>query len=394
MKLALLVAAWLAGIFLGLRVDSGLAPVTLLLLAALPAGALLRLLGWSVWPVLLIVVLLAGLLRIEAFEVLENPLAVQESETVALRARITNDPESTERLVKFVVSVREIDRAGETTRSDAKALVYASPTPSLISQRGDPYFRYGDTLLLEGELRQPQVFGNFDYPSYLNNQGISGILWARRTELVLQGERRPTSAWKGWVFGLRRELAQELQSALPEPQSALAQALLLGMRGQLPPQVKEDFRRTGAAHLLAISGLHVGVLLAMVMASATWCLRRRRQTYLLVALAAIWFYVLVSGFPVSVLRAGVMGSAFLAAIALGRPRSILPSLSLSAAVMVGIEPKVLGQISFQLSFTALAGIVLVLPFLSKISEAVTQRAVAASWWGIWVGRPGIGCYRR
>lgn len=80
------------------------------------------------------------------------------------------------------------------------------------------------------------------------------------------------------------------------------------------------------------------------------------------------------------LRAGIMGSVFLAAVALGRPRSILPSLALSAAVMAGINPKVLGQISFQLNFTALAGIVLVLPFLYKISEAVSLRAAASSSW--------------
>ena len=258
--------------------------------------------------------------------------------------------------------------------------MYASPPPSLISQRDDSYFRHGDTLFLQGELRQPQVYEDFDYPSYLSHQGIPGILWVRRTELISQGEGSPAAAWKGWVFDLRRELSEGIQAALPEPHSALAQALLLGLRGQLPPEVKEDFRRTGAAHLLAISGLHVGVLLAMTMTAATWFLGRRRQADLLVALAAIWFYVLVSGFPVSVLRAGIMGSVFLAAVALGRPRSILPSLALSAAVMAGINPKVLGQISFQLNFTALAGIVLVLPFLYKISEAVSLRAAASSSW--------------
>jgi len=165
-KLALLVGAWLAGILLGFHIEADLLPVALLLLAALPAGVLLRLVGRSLWPVLLVVVLLvvllAGLLRIEAFEVSASPLAVVEKETVTLQGRIANDPEATARRIKFVVSVDEIDRAGETTRPDAKALVCASPPLSLLSQRGDPYFRYGDTLVLEGELRQPQVFEDFD----------------------------------------------------------------------------------------------------------------------------------------------------------------------------------------------------------------------------------------
>ena len=89
MKLALLAAAWLAGIFLGSRVDAGLLPIVLLLLAALPTAILLRLLGRSLWPVLLAVVLLAGLLRTEAFQVTEVPLAVQETETVTLRGGYT-----------------------------------------------------------------------------------------------------------------------------------------------------------------------------------------------------------------------------------------------------------------------------------------------------------------
>ena len=100
MKLALLVGAWLAGILLGFHVEADLLPVALLLLAALPAGVLLRLVGRSLWPVLLVVVLLAGLLRIEAFEVSASPLAVVEKETVTLQGRIANDPEATARRIK------------------------------------------------------------------------------------------------------------------------------------------------------------------------------------------------------------------------------------------------------------------------------------------------------
>ena len=75
-----------------------------------------------------------------------------------------------------------------------------------------------------------------------------------------------------------------------------------------------------------------------------------------------------------------MGSVFLAALALVRPRSILPSLTLSAAVMAGVDPKVLRQIYFQLSFTAFARIVLVLLYLSLIFEAMNLQADTSGTW--------------
>ena len=265
-----------------------------------------------------------------------------------------------------------------------KALVYADPPASLVSRRGGIPFRYGDRLLLEGELQVPLPFGEFDYPTYLANQGISGILWSRKAELLSQGGGPSPSVWMGWIFDLRRLLAENIEDALTIPQSALAQALLLGLRGQMPPGVVEDFRATGTSHLLAISGLHVGVLLVLTMAAADKLLGRRRQLYLLFPLAAIWFYALVSGLPVSVVRAAIMGTAYLAALGLGRPRSALPALAFSAAVMVGVSPRVMTQISFQLSFAALAGIILALPYQARISEAVTSRAhLSGAWWRVW-----------
>ena len=148
---------------------------------------------------------------------------------------------------------------------------------------------------------------------------------------------------------------------MPEPQSSLAQALLLGQRSGLPSDLKEDFRSTGTSHLLAISGLHVGVLLMLGLGVSANLLGRRRHYYLLVPLVLIWGYALLSGLSPSVLRAAIMGSVFLAALAFGRPRSALPALGLAAAVMVGVKPGILREVSFQLSFTAVAGIALLVP---------------------------------
>ena len=209
-------------------------------------------------------------------------------------------------------------------------------------------------------------------------------------ELVSRGGG---SRWRGWIFDLRGKLADSIEDALPPSQSSLAQALLLGLRGRLPPEVVEAFRSTGTSHLLAISGLHVGVLLVLSLGAAGWWFGKRRQLYLLLPLASIWFYALVSGLPVSVVRAAIMGSVFLAALALGRPRSVLPSLALAAAVMAAIDPQVLNQVSFQLSFAAMAGIVLVLPYQARIAETITDRLnITGGWRRQWGSRASqIGC---
>lgn len=384
MKLALLVAAWLAGVFLGLRVDAAPLPILLLLLAVLPVAFLLRLGRRPLWPAVLAGLLLLGLWRVEVTSGRSTPLAVKDSEAVTISGRIIDDPEATAQRIKFVLAVDAVDRGAGMASVSGKALVYADPPPSLVSQRDGGFFRYGDRLLLEGELQLPRPFGDFDYPTYLASQGISGILWSRKAELLSQGSGPSSSVWRGWIFDLRRRLSKSIEDGLPIPQSALAQALLLGLRGQLPPDVVEDFRATGTSHLLAISGLHVGVLLVLTMAAADKLLGRRRQLYLLFPLAAIWFYALVSGLPVSVVRAAIMGTAYLAALGLGRPRSALPALAFSAAVMVGVSPRVLMQVSFQLSFAALAGIILALPYQARISEAITSRArLSGTWWQLW-----------
>ena len=264
------------------------------------------------------------------------------------------------------------------TPAVGKVLAYA-PTPrSRTADQRSGYFRYGSVLRLRGAFEQPEAVEEFDYPAYLASQGISGILWVREAELlpVRHSPWRVTAM--GWIFDARANLAASLDKGLVHPHSALAKALLLGRKEGLPPSVTDDFRLTGAAHLLAISGLHVGILLVLALAVGGLAVGRRRGVYLLVPLTAIWLYALLSGLPLSVVRAAIMGTVYLAALALGRPRSILPALALTAGAMAGVDPRVLGQVSFQLSFAAMAGIVLALPYQAKVAEGMDERIRDAS----------------
>ena len=345
---------WLGGVLLGLETNFAPAALYLLLGAAVLAGAAARALGAPWLPALLLPVLVLGVWRAEASEPSAQPLATQAEQQVVVEGRIADDPEATGRRTRFELSVTGIDRGGGMEPAKGRLLAYAEPSADLAYERGPPFFKHGDRLMVAGVLREPEPFDGFDYTGYLASQGISGVLWGREVELLAQDG----GGWRSVIYSLRRGLSEGIEKAFPYPESALGQALLLGQRGSLPAELTDKFRGTGAAHLLAISGLHVGILMFAVLGAAAWALGRQRNYYLLVPLAAIWLYALISGGSPPVLRAAAMGTVYLAALGLGRPGSVLPALALSAALMTSFSPGLLRHVSFQLSFAAVGGIAL------------------------------------
>ncbi|MDA0262892.1 MAG: DNA internalization-related competence protein ComEC/Rec2 [Chloroflexi bacterium] len=344
-------AAWLLGVLVGLETSAPLTPLLLLLGGSVCMGLALRLRGLSSFPAILAAILLVGVWRADSVSGPLPGLTAQGTASVSLKGRIVSDPELSGARVGFTLDVRAADLGDGPVPAESKVLVWADPPDDLVSSRPPPYFDYGDLVSVSGRLDQPKPFGGFDYPAYLANQGISGIVFA--DSAVVTGE---DGGWRAWPYSLRGRLSESIEDVLPYPQSALGQAMLLGQRSRLPPELVQDFRSTGTSHLLAISGLHVGVLVVMFVAAASWLFGRRGQYFLIVPFIAVWAYALVSGLPPSVVRAAIMGSVYLAAMALGRPGSILPALAFSAAAMSAISPEIVQRVSFQLSFAAVGGI--------------------------------------
>jgi len=263
----------------------------------------------------------------------------------------------------------------------ANLLVYALPPDELVAQRSRQFLRYGDKLRVSGNVERPEPVGDFDYAAWLESQGIVGVMWARYTEVAATGGGSRLSAA---LHRVRSALSGVMQRSIAAPQAGLAQALLLGIRSELPQPVKESFRDAGMSHLLAISGLHVGVVMALTLGAGSALAGRNNPWAILTAGLVIWGYAILSGLDPPVVRAAIMGSLFLAQGLLGRGIRGLTALLLAGAAMLMVDPNLLRSLSFQLSFTAMAGVILGLPMITALTSAMRSLLTSDAWavrWG-------------
>ena len=354
MTLLAVASAFLLGVLLADRLAPPVSTLLLLTSGALLVGLLLRRIGRSVFPAVVVLCVVIGGLRTVLMTDPTTELARYHTESaVQVEGLVVDDAGPAGSAMRFPVLVERVLSDSGWTEVDGTALVTARPSAQAAGRRGPPHIRYGDRLRLEGPLTAPPELDDFDYPAYLARQGIGSVMSFPTVTIVDEdkGERLRTA-----LFGTRRSLHASLGRSTPEPAASLGQALLLGMRDTIPDAVLDDFRNTGTSHLLAISGLHVGILMALVLPISARVFGRRRSLYLIVPLVAVWSYAVLAGLSPSVVRASIMGTVYLAALGLGRPKSILPALGLAATVMVALSPNILWSVSFQLSFAAMAGI--------------------------------------
>ena len=354
--LPLLAVAFIAGLLLAEFLDAPLVAVGLLTAASVLLVAFSGLTRISVLPALALAAVTLGLLRPGLAEPPSAGLLPYHNEPgTAVQGLVVDQPTDHGGAYSFRLSVASVRTDASTAWRDVTGdvRVTARPTVALTETRDPPYFRYGDRLEVRGRLSSPEPIEDFDYPAYLESQGIRSVAAFPDVALVSEGNGSPS---RRWLISTRNALAESTDRVVAEPAGAFGQAILLGMRGGLPDPLVDDFRNTGASHLLAISGLHVGMALVMAASLGTFLFGRRRGLYLLLPLGAIWLYALLSGASPSAVRATAMGTVYLLAVAVGRPRSLVPALALAAIVMTAIDPRILLSISFQLSFAAMLGI--------------------------------------
>lgn len=236
----------------------------------------------------------------------------------------------------------------------------------------------GDTISLFGRLSRPDPPrnpGEFNYADWLRGQGIGAIVRCEHPRQITRqssGGLLGSSLFSKWRSNCQRILQRELSAET----SALASALLLGVRTSMDDDLRDAFVRTGTAHLLAISGLHIGLIAWMItVCGRIMHLSSRFRLWLLIA--GLAGYACLTEFRPSVFRATVFLILFSAARDRSRAVNGFQVLGLTAVVLLLVNPASLFDIGAQLSFLAVAAIFAAQPLLARIDGALSLRERAA-----------------
>ncbi len=265
-------------------------------------------------------------------------------------------------------------RTSNLTSSGRFAMVLDLPTGEVLRLGADSLdlrrFRTGVTIAASVRLNpfpQKRNPNEFDYGAWLRNQGISHVGSLASVPRILSDTKRHL-------------LADRIRANFSPANQELALAILLGQKNELDPTQRLSFSRSGLSHLMAVSGMHVGFLLAPIwfLIPYVWIRPRGREAALALITVVMVAYAALTGFSASVNRAGLMAILFAYARLFGRLSDGLNLLAGVAAILLIIKPAYLYDVGFQLSFCAVGSLMLLMP--------VAQRAMPFHWGERWYGK--------
>ena len=226
-------------------------------------------------------------------------------------------------------------------------------------------------------LRKPRSFGNpgaFNYERHLRLQGIRVRGFVNEPGKIVSDPRGTGQSGNTGHGAVPDPDPRPIRSQAPFPEGTLIQAMTLGEQSEIPRDIQDRFNRTGTSHIIAISGFNVGIialitffLIRTLLKTSEYLLLRYNIQKLsaLFAFAPVVFYGFVAGLGMSTVRALLMTLALLVTILMGRGRDLLNTLALAAFAILVLSPAALFDISFQLSFMAVASILLFMPGITE-----------------------------
>ena len=288
-------------------------------------------------------------------------------ETKYLSVMLTDDGSGRKEFPRFRGSVEAlINDKGQQFGSCGNVMIFLKGENQSL--------HYGDILIIPHrflkEIPSPQNPGEFDYRNYLSQNGIHFGIYPGRAHLQPTGLNRGSKLMI-WVFRLQHTFREILHNSISSPaEIAVALALLYGYDDDISAETMDAYAKTGTLHVLAVSGMHVG-LIFIVLGWILFPLEKNRHTRVLkniIVLITLWFYSFLCGLSPSILRATLMFSVVLFGAFIQRKGNTFNTLAASAFVLLAASPLALSSAGFQLSYLAVTGILL---FYERIKRVLS-----------------------
>ena len=230
--------------------------------------------------------------------------------------------------------------------------------------------RPGDHIYINARVGEVHTAGNpgaFDYARFLRRQGISGRAYVAGNRWKVRAMADAEVSLRLRMARYRQSLSAQYFSHLGSEEAAIAAAMSLGDKRSLDAAQRQSFSATGVSHVLALSGLHLGILFSLYGLLFVNRLRSRRGRVFasLLGVALLWGFALLVGFPLPLVRATVMFTLWQLSVVLYSERSSLNNLALAALLILLFSPASLFDIGFQLSFTSVFFILLLTPHIPR-----------------------------
>ncbi len=280
-----------------------------------------------------------------------NKIWHYNGQTATITGIVSNEPDIRQKNIKIEVKINKLEGVDREVKGKI-----------LITTNLYPVYYYGDKLEITGKLQVPEQFQGFAYDRYLARYDIYSVCYYPKIIMLNAGQG---NWFYSKIFQLKNKLRGIINRGLSEPSANLGRAIILGDKKGIPENLRANFSQAGLSHIVAISGMHISILAALVMAMFLGLGLARRYAFYLASLFLV-VYILLIGMPASAMRAGLMGFLVLWALNLGRLSKLTNSLVLAAGILLLFNPRLFrDDIGFQLSFLAVLGIVHVHPILNQ-----------------------------
>ena len=288
-------------------------------------------------------------------------------ETNSIRAIVTTTLKPNEKYNKYFIFLSHFN----DSIASGKMLLYVPKINSKTLHSGDEIWLNNSVYPI------PKAFNpyQFDYSNYLEKQNVFHQIYTQENQIKIIQTHKTLDFY---IENLRNNLSKSFDIHQFEPKTkAIIDALILGQRLELDKETIADYSNAGVIHILAISGLHISIIYFFIvfLLKPLKKIKFGAEIQLLIVLAVLWLFALLTGLPASVTRAVTLFSFISIGNYFNQPKAIYNALAISAFLILLVKPNAIFDVGFQLSYAAVLSIVLFQPFYKKFYFSENKIAV-------------------